>query len=143
MQFRFPLFCIVFVLIGLFANAQSAGNITLNVHHHGAEKGFIMVALYKSEDGFPNDPQKAILQLKEATKSKITTIRIQSIPLGNYAIAVFHDANSDGKINYNLLGAPTEAYGFSNNARKMFSAPSFKEAMFRHAGETNLKIDIK
>ena len=143
MQLRSFLLSIVFSLIGLFTNAQSAGNITLNVHHRGAEKGFIMVALYKSEDGFPNDPQKAILQLKEATKSKITTIRIQSIPVGNYAIAVFHDANNDGKINYNLLGAPTEAYGFSNNARKMFSAPSFKEAMFRHAGETIIKIDIK
>ena len=143
MPFRFLLFGILLSQLGLVATAQSARDITLNVHHHGAAKGFIMVALYKSEDGFPNDPQKAILQIKEATQSKITTIRMQSIPFGNYAIAVFHDANSDGKINYNLLGAPTEAYGFSNNARKMFSAPSFKEAMFRHAGETNLKIDIK
>lgn len=143
MKFRILLFSAAFSLIGLFSNAQSAGNITLNVHYPGTAKGYIMVALYKSEEGFPNDPQKAILQVKEGTQSKITTIRMQSIPFGNYAIAVFHDANSDGKINYNLLGAPTEAYGFSNNARKMFSAPSFKEAMFRHTGETHLKIDIK
>ena len=31
----------------------------------------------------------------------------------------------------NLLGIPTEIYGFSNNARHIFSAPSFQEAKFK------------
>jgi uncharacterized protein (DUF2141 family) len=36
----------------------------------------------------------------------------------------------------NYLGIPTEAYGFSNNARRTFSAPSFEEA------EINLNTDL-
>jgi uncharacterized protein (DUF2141 family) len=36
-----------------------------------------------------------------------------------------------------MLGVPTEYYGFSNNARRTFSAPSFGESSF------NLNKDVK
>ena len=55
---------------------------------------------------------------------------------GKYAVAVFHDENKNGKLDKNYLGIPTEVYGFSNNARRTFSAPSFEEA------EVNLKSDL-
>jgi uncharacterized protein (DUF2141 family) len=46
------------------------------------------------------------------------------------------DKNKNGKLDKNYLGIPTEAYGFSNNARRTFSAPSFEEA------EVNLNSDL-
>jgi uncharacterized protein (DUF2141 family) len=130
-------------MLSMHANAQSAGNVVVHVQHQGNEKGYMMLALYKTEDGFPSQSQKAIIQLRQPVKAITTTMRIDALPAGNYAIAVFHDKNNDGKLNTNMIGAPTEAYGFSNNARKIFSAPSFKEAMFQHVNETTLSITIK
>jgi len=44
---------------------------------------------------------------------------------GAYAIAVYHDADANRHINRNVLGMPSEGYGFSNNAPALFGLPSF------------------
>jgi uncharacterized protein (DUF2141 family) len=36
----------------------------------------------------------------------------------------------------NVIGIPTEVYGFSNDARNMLSAPSFDQAAFTYQGGT-------
>jgi uncharacterized protein (DUF2141 family) len=63
---------------------------------------------------------------------------------GTYAIAVLHDENSNGDMDYNIIGMPIEGYGFSNNVRaRMLMAPSFKAASFEVRGEeTELSIKI-
>ena len=43
-------------------------------------------------------------------------------------MAAFHDADSDGRLNTNLLGIPTEGFGFSNGAIGFMGPPSFDEA---------------
>jgi uncharacterized protein (DUF2141 family) len=40
----------------------------------------------------------------------------------------------NGKLDTGLLGIPTEGYGFSNDAKALFSAPSFADASFRYDG---------
>jgi uncharacterized protein (DUF2141 family) len=62
---------------------------------------------------------------------------------GTYAIAVFHDRNKNGKLDKNIFGAPTESYGFSNNARSTFSAPSFSAASFELKNYLQLKITVR
>ena len=47
---------------------------------------------------------------------------------GEYAVAAFHDADADGKLNTNLLGLPTEGFGFSNGAVGFMGPPDFDEA---------------
>ena len=48
----------------------------------------------------------------------------ENVKPGNYAIAVFHDLNGNGKLDRNLIGLPSEPYGFSNDVgRRGF--PSF------------------
>ena len=38
------------------------------------------------------------------------------LPPGDYAVAAFHDADGNGELGTNILGIPTEGYGFSNGA---------------------------
>jgi uncharacterized protein (DUF2141 family) len=57
------------------------------------------------------------------------------IPPGTYALVVVHDENMNSKLDNNWLGIPTEGYGFSNNAKAMFSAPSFSAASFPYDGQ--------
>jgi uncharacterized protein (DUF2141 family) len=46
---------------------------------------------------------------------------------GEYAVMLFHDENGNQKMDSNLLGIPTEGYGFSNEAKGRFGPPKFSE----------------
>ena len=65
----------------------------------------------------------------------------EDIPRGTYALAVVHDENMNGKLDTNLLGMPKEGYGFSNDAKALFGAPSFSAASFPYDGQ-NLELTI-
>lgn len=63
---------------------------------------------------------------------------------GTYAVAVFHDENSNGKLDTNFLGIPREGVGASNDAQGHFGPPKFDAAAFRFSGgRIDLKITIK
>jgi uncharacterized protein (DUF2141 family) len=68
-----------------------------------------------------------------------------NLPAGHYAAAAYHDENGNKKLDKNIFGAPTEPYGFSNDARRLMSAPSFDEARFeiRNNEESEIHIQIK
>jgi len=50
----------------------------------------------------------------------------------------------NGKLDANLLGIPTEGYGFSNDARALFGPPSFAAASFAYDGRVlDLTIGLR
>jgi uncharacterized protein (DUF2141 family) len=59
----------------------------------------------------------------------------EGIPPGTYALVVLHDENMNGKVDTNWIGIPKEGYGFSNDAKASFSAPSFQDASFLYDGQ--------
>ena len=70
-------------------------------------------------------------------------INIDSLDYGNYAIRVFHDENSNGELDSNFLGIPTEDYGFSNNVSAWFGAPSWERAKFLfNQKQMTIKISV-
>lgn len=40
---------------------------------------------------------------------------LDGLPSGDYLIAVFHDVNENGKMDYSFFGSPREGYGFSGD----------------------------
>jgi uncharacterized protein (DUF2141 family) len=42
----------------------------------------------------------------------------------------------NGKLDTNMLGIPTEGYGFSNDVTGLFGAPAFSAASFAYDGRT-------
>lgn len=104
--------------------------------------GGVACALFESAEGFPKE------FLRSATNVMVIKIRqsrahcvFTDIPPGTYALAVIHDEDMDGELGTNALGIPTEGYGFSNDARAWFGAPSFRAASFPYDGR-NLEITI-
>lgn len=90
-------------------------------------KGEIRIAMFDSKEKYTKDPIHAIVLPVDST----TIIWTQEmLPFGEYAIAVYHDKNENGKIDTNLLGIPKEDYGFSNNARGRFGPASWKDSKF-------------
>jgi len=81
--------------------------------------------------------------LKDAFRAAIVKVHnkkalcvFKEVPAGTYGISAFHDEDSDGKLDTNLVGYPVEEYCASNNARNMMSAPSWSDAKFAYRGST-------
>jgi uncharacterized protein (DUF2141 family) len=99
--------------------------------------GTVACALFESAEGFPVD------FLRSATNIMVIKVRntharcdFEDIPPGTYALGVIHDENMNGKLDLNAFGMPKEGYGFSNDAKAGFGAPSFTAASFKYDGQT-------
>jgi uncharacterized protein (DUF2141 family) len=66
------------------------------------------------------------------------------IAAGDYAVSVFHDENSNGKLDRNFIGMPKEGVGASNDAKGHFGPPKFNDAQFTYSGgQKTLTIHIQ
>mgnify|MGYP001340022858 CR=1 FL=1 len=54
------------------------------------------------------------------------TIFMDTLPAGVYAIKLYHDENSNNECDMNLLGIPTEKFGFSNKSINLALSPLAK-----------------
>ena len=103
------------------------------------DKGQVLCALYSSPEGFPKDSKKAFAHASSAISNGRAACDFPGIASGTYAVSVFHDENSNGKMDTNFIGMPREGVGASNNARGHFGPPKFDDAAFRYAGG---KLDL-
>jgi uncharacterized protein (DUF2141 family) len=93
--------------------------------HKRSHKGLLQVCLTRDPGHFPDcakDP-KAITQTVSASARQI---RFSNVARGKYAVALFHDANANGRLD-KMLGIPREGFGFSRNPKIRFGAPGFEE----------------
>ena len=89
--------------------------------------GEIRIAVFDSENRYLDEPSYA--EIVPVSDTMIEW-QIDDLAYGQYAIAVYHDRNKNGKLDTNILGIPIENYGFSNNARGKFGPASWGEAKF-------------
>jgi uncharacterized protein (DUF2141 family) len=106
-------------------------------------KGQIVCDLHSSADGFPKNSDKALAHAKSAISNGHAVCEFPDVKAGTYAVSVFHDENSNGKLDTNFMGIPREGVGASNNAKGHFGPPKFDAAAFRFSGGLlELKITI-
>lgn len=79
-----------------------------------------------------------IIEVKSLGKHRVEF----DVEPGTYAVSMYHDLNSNEKLDKNLVGYPKEPFGFSNNFRPVFSGPKFKDCAFTHS-ERGTTISIK
>ena len=124
----------------LALNLAHGAELTVQVSDVKAGQGTIMVAVYTA-DGFLKKPVKGS---GAAADTAGNTIVFKDLPEGDYALAVYHDANSNGKMDSNMMGIPTEDYAFSNNAVGKFGPPKFDAAKFSlPAAGATLTVSLK
>ena len=70
------------------------------------------------------------------------TLTFDSLPSGPRAVRIFHDENSNGRLDTNLLGIPREGYGFSNNPRSRLGVPAFEDRLFILRSDTTITITL-
>jgi uncharacterized protein (DUF2141 family) len=94
------------------------------------DEGVVRCGLFRERGWLKETVRPAIVKINKTTALCV----FKEIPAGTYGISAFHDEDNDGKLDTNLVGYPTEDYCASNNARNMFSAPSWKDAKFTYKG---------
>ncbi|WP_316751605.1 DUF2141 domain-containing protein [Pedobacter gandavensis] len=118
---------------------QSPLKITVtNIHEL---KGKIQVSLYNSKDSFIKKGKEYKSMVRDV-KSGTETFTFLDLPKGDYAVALYHDENNDGKCNTNMLGIPKEGYAFSRNFIPKLSAPKFEDTMFKQDHANNIVIKM-
>jgi uncharacterized protein (DUF2141 family) len=123
-----------------FSPLSHAAELTIEVSNITELKGSVMVALYVNGETWLGKPAHGSGAPANAEK---VTVKFTDVPAGTYAAAVYQDVNGNGKMDSNVMGIPTEPYGFSNNATGRFGPPNFDAAKFLMGNTaTAIKLDL-
>lgn len=116
--------------IALQANAKQIDFYIENINFSAQQKnnGKLYVQLFDSEEGYKRGNAAAASVVRP--KGTTAVISFNDLQAGEYALRFFHDQNNNGKMETNLMGLPTEGYGFSNNARPNFGPVSYEQIKF-------------
>jgi len=102
----------------------------------------VLVCLTVRPDRFPDcqdDPSARTL----SAPATAGALRFDNLPSGDYALAVIHDANGNGRLD-TFAGIPREGFGFSRNPAIRFGPPRFEEARFKiGSGEVHQGIRMR
>jgi uncharacterized protein (DUF2141 family) len=130
---------VILAFLLVFGEVSIASTITVVINGVAVNKGHIQIGLFDSPQEFPQGKPK----MGQTIVSSHPRLKVQftDLPHGDYAIALFQDANSNGILDKNFLGIPKENYGFSG--KKVFGKPDFADAAFTlKTDEQEILIDI-
>ena len=128
------------------AYGSTAEAIEITITGISSCQGNVMLAVYDNESHFMHIEQAAVKEAINLASADCASTLLYKLDIsyGQYAIVVYHDANSNGVLDKNLFGMPTEAWGVSNNARPFLREPQFRECAFTHAAaRTSVTIRIQ
>lgn len=119
----------------LASGAAPIARLDVSVSQMRSAKGMLRVCLTADPDNFPAcvDDADAVTR---SVPAGAHAMRFDGLPLGQYAVAVIHDENSNAKLD-TFAGIPREGFGFSRNPPIRFGAPRFAAARFAVTGDAN------
>ncbi len=110
-------------------NSPLVENLSIHVSLLKAIPSVLNITIYGTNNEFPSTSDYLKTYKFKINSSKYTAV-LKGVKYGTYAIAMYQDENNSGQINKNILGVPTERYGFSQNYVPKISAPSFDDCKF-------------
>jgi uncharacterized protein (DUF2141 family) len=130
------------------ASAPAPAKSTLTIHLTGFRnaKGKVNIDLFRDGKGFPLD-QAGVVEserLEIDPKTLSVTAVFADLPQGAYAVAVVHDDNLTGKMEFDASGMiPLKGFGISNNPDTTQGPPTPESATFAVTQpETKIEINI-
>jgi len=137
------------VTAGAWADAPAgvdapAARLEIVISELDSDRGAVVVVLLDSAAQF--ESEDAFFRADDSVPVRGGAARVvfDGVPHGTYAVKVFHDENSNGELDTNFVGYPSEGFGFSNDAMGKFGPPSFEQAAFAvDAGEHRIEITAR
>lgn len=109
---------------------QHLATLDITIEKLRSDRGKVALLLCPADSGFPDCNDRAVRKAHIVIAKGRAQIRFTDIPPGAYAIAVFHDANDNKRMD-KVMGIPKEGYGFSRNPPFKPRAPRFSETAFQ------------
>ena len=109
--------------IPLLAAAAPTAAVEVALSGLRNHRGTVHACLTRNPKYFP-DCKKDPLALKQTIQADGGHVKFRDIPPGRYALSVFHDENSNHKLD-TFLGIPREGFGFSRNPVIRVGPPRF------------------
>ena len=120
-------FLVIIYFSSFFWFELFAGEIRILVSNIEEKSGTIHYGVYNNPKLFPDESGKILGGFEEVSKVIENGLLIDDLKESNYAIAIFHDKNSNDKFD-TFFSIPEEKFGFSNNARVFLGPPKFEDA---------------
>ena len=126
---------VVFIicLIRISKSSFSQFRLDIEILELGNNNGYIMLQLF-------NENEKVLNQEKGPITDNKCIFSFTNLSAGKYSIRYYHDENMNGKMETNLVGKPTEGYGFSNNVIGNFGTPPFEKWIFEVSGDKKIVL---
>lgn len=121
-----------------FLNAQETTTITIQVENITNDEGHLILGMYTENNFLKSKPDYS--QQVKITEGKATII-FKNVPVGEYGISCFHDANDNQRMDFKSNGMPIEDYGVSNNPM-LYGPPTWEAAKFKLTTQQN-KMTIR
>lgn len=128
---------IYIVLTWLLSGPTSS--LTVELDADKPLNGTVFIAIYASEEGFLEANKAFYTHTFPATDGQI----MLDLPNGSYAITVFIDQNNNQTLDKNLVGYPTEPFGFSKNPSILLGPPGFSDALIQITADTKHSITLR
>jgi uncharacterized protein (DUF2141 family) len=117
----------ILAIFALSSGATSPGSLDANIQNFRSQKGQVMVCLTTQARNFPNCQDDPHARRMTVPTRLAATFTFNDLPTGDYALALIHDENGNGKLD-TMMGIPREGFGFSRNPAIRFGPPSFASA---------------
>jgi uncharacterized protein (DUF2141 family) len=118
---------------------SSTYKVVVQIKNVISDKGKVYFALYDTKEGFYS--RKYFKGEVSDIKNGMASVKFLELEPNIYAIVCFHDANSNGKMDFEDNGMPLEDYGASNNVMN-YGPPQFSDAKFE-LKDKDLTFEIK
>jgi uncharacterized protein (DUF2141 family) len=138
---RSPTLLLIFLLATGAIRAQGTLNVEV-IKNKPEAGGQLMMLLCPSKEAY--DDEKGCTPKMIPAEGRTVRVTFTDVTPGTYAVKVFHDINSNGKLDKSWIGWPQEPYGFSNDAPVNMGPPSFKLAAITvKEGAQTVRISLR
>jgi uncharacterized protein (DUF2141 family) len=122
--------------------APSGNRLSIVIEGVRSNQGQMTASLYPDDKTQFLAKNGALKVWRVPAEAPVTRMCIWLKAPGTYGVAVYHDANANGRLDMGMIG-PSEDYGFSRNPRILFSKPSLASVRFPATGaETTIDIRL-
>ena len=137
------MFALLFLLFLLPSTADEA-ILTVEVNGFRTDNGNVILRLWDDKETWLKKEGVLVKVRTSIVKGK-AFYTFSGVKPGKYALALVHDENSNGHLDFNFAKIPKEGVGASNNASSTFRAPKFEDALFslKPGEKKKLVIDVK
>ena len=125
----------------LTLNSVLAADLTIDITSLKNQRGVVNIAIWDNSQDYPAE-SKAFVTRTLRADDEMTTV-FQNLNPGRYAVAIFHDKNTDGRLNTGRFGIPTEEFGFSTNPGFLTGQPSFSRIAIKLENDKRIQIKLR